>query len=109
MVLAIAFGVCTYKGIFDAGAVLEWTIAFIFSFYIFSFCIDLWPAIHTRAGDGFKTNSLGNGQYTPPSAVAGSHAAATEMEEGRLENGAVSDKGNSTIPPTGTYRGSDMA
>lgn len=44
VILAVAFVVCTFTGHTNAGAVLEWTVAFIFSFYIFSFCVDLWPA-----------------------------------------------------------------
>jgi hypothetical protein len=47
--LAIAFVATTWTKHFDAGATIEWTIAFIFSFYIFSFVVDLYPAVHTRA------------------------------------------------------------
>jgi hypothetical protein len=32
----------------NAGSVLEWCIAFIFTLYIASFFIDLRPAVHTR-------------------------------------------------------------
>jgi hypothetical protein len=43
--LVIAFGSCTFKGAYNAAAVLEWTIAFIFTFYVGSFFIDLVPAL----------------------------------------------------------------
>tara|TARA_R110002060_G_scaffold58811_7_gene68768 strand:- start:260 stop:583 length:324 start_codon:yes stop_codon:yes gene_type:complete len=33
---------------YNAAAVLEWTIAFIFTFWVFSFFIDLLPAVHTK-------------------------------------------------------------
>ncbi|OLN84472.1 Protein sfk1 [Colletotrichum chlorophyti] len=46
--LAVAFGTCNYKKLYNAAAILEWTVSFIFSFYIFSFMIDLWPAVRTR-------------------------------------------------------------
>ncbi|CZT02578.1 related to FK506 suppressor Sfk1 [Rhynchosporium graminicola] len=46
--LAIAFGTCNVKDKFDIAAVLEWTIAFVFTFYVFSFYIDLLPAVKTR-------------------------------------------------------------
>lgn len=36
------------KDNFDTAAVLEWTIAFIFTFYILSFFIDLIPAVRTK-------------------------------------------------------------
>ncbi|RDL41320.1 uncharacterized protein BP5553_01299 [Venustampulla echinocandica] len=46
--LAVAFGVCNRKKEYNAAAVLEWTIAFIFTFYIFTFFIDLAPAVYTK-------------------------------------------------------------
>jgi len=48
VVLAIAFGVCNFKNKYNAAGVLEWAIAFIFTFYVFSFFIDLIPAVHTK-------------------------------------------------------------
>ncbi|KAH8646055.1 Frag1/DRAM/Sfk1 family-domain-containing protein [Tricladium varicosporioides] len=46
--LAIAFGVTGHAKHYNAAAVLEWTIAFVFTFYVFSFFIDLLPAVRTR-------------------------------------------------------------
>ncbi|KAL3428323.1 frag1 dram sfk1 family protein [Phlyctema vagabunda] len=46
--LAIGFGVCNLKDEYDAAAVLEWAIAFIFTFYVLSFFVDLYPAVHTK-------------------------------------------------------------
>ncbi|KAK6952263.1 hypothetical protein Daesc_006798 [Daldinia eschscholtzii] len=48
LALAIAFGVINFRGNHNTSAILEWIIAFIFSFYVFSFYIDLYPAISTR-------------------------------------------------------------
>lgn len=57
MALAIAFGVCNFKKAANAAAVLEWAVAFIFTFYIFSFYVDLFPAVRTRhVGAGFKSH-----------------------------------------------------
>ncbi|KAI1335184.1 Frag1/DRAM/Sfk1 family-domain-containing protein [Xylariaceae sp. FL0016] len=50
LVLAIAFAVCNFRKMYNPAAVLEWVIAFIFSFYVFSFIIDLYPAVATRHG-----------------------------------------------------------
>lgn len=33
---------------YNEAAVLEWVIAAVFSFYVFSFVVDLWPAMHTK-------------------------------------------------------------
>ncbi|KAF3065258.1 FK506 suppressor Sfk1 [Daldinia childiae] len=46
--LAIAFGVINFRGNHNTSAIIEWVIAFVFSFYVFSFYIDLYPAITTR-------------------------------------------------------------
>ncbi|KAF4631028.1 hypothetical protein G7Y89_g7111 [Cudoniella acicularis] len=51
VVLAIAFGVTNFKKTYNAAAVLEWSIAFIFIFYVFSFFIDLLPAVRTKSKD----------------------------------------------------------
>ena len=44
----LGFAVCLGLSVANAGSVLEWCIAFIFTFYIASFFIDLRPAVHTR-------------------------------------------------------------
>jgi hypothetical protein len=49
--LAIGFGVCTVRGMYNPAAIIEWVIAFIFTFYILSFAFDLYPAAQT-GGDG---------------------------------------------------------
>lgn len=45
VLLTIAFASCTFKGAYNVAAVLEWIIAFIFTFYVGSFFIDLIPAL----------------------------------------------------------------
>ena len=52
IVLAIAFGTCNFKEKYNAAAVLEWAIAFIFTFYVFSFFVDLIPAVRTNPAKG---------------------------------------------------------
>ncbi|PKS10746.1 hypothetical protein jhhlp_002503 [Lomentospora prolificans] len=48
LALIIAFGVCSRVKKRNTAAVLEWVIALIFSAYVFSFVVDLWPAMHTK-------------------------------------------------------------
>jgi len=48
VVLAIAFISTNFKKAYNAAAVLEWAVAFIFTFYLLSFVVDLFPAVHTR-------------------------------------------------------------
>lgn len=46
--LGITFVVCSRRKKYNACAVLEWIISFVFTFYVISFFIDLIPAVHTR-------------------------------------------------------------
>ena len=46
--LAVVFGVMTFRGNRDVGAILEWIIALIFTGYIISFFFDLLPSVRTK-------------------------------------------------------------
>ncbi|KAM3463510.1 hypothetical protein BB8028_0003g03380 [Beauveria bassiana] len=48
LALAIAFVITNFKKANDAAAVLEWIVAFFFTFFILSFWIDLYPAYATK-------------------------------------------------------------
>ncbi|KAF9881311.1 frag1 dram sfk1 family protein [Colletotrichum karsti] len=48
LVLAIAFVTCNFRKMYNAAAILEWVVAFVFSFYVWSFMVDLYPAVRTR-------------------------------------------------------------
>lgn len=85
--MAVAFGICNFKKVSNAAAILEWAISFIFTFYVISFAVDLAPAVHTKnytsrntamsmeQNDGLSSQNLhnrnsngyvngGNGHYT---------------------------------------------
>ncbi|KAI0123114.1 Frag1/DRAM/Sfk1 family-domain-containing protein [Xylariales sp. AK1849] len=55
--LAIAFVVTNFKGYYNLAAIFEWVIAFVFSFYVFSFIVDLAPASRTARGS-FKHEGM---------------------------------------------------
>ncbi|RAL58967.1 hypothetical protein DID88_009258 [Monilinia fructigena] len=46
--MAIGFGICNRKSWWNTAAILEWVIAFIYTFYVWSFAIDFIPAIRTK-------------------------------------------------------------
>ena len=46
--LAIAFGVARNQSKYNAAAVLEWVVAFIYFFYVLSYFIDFMPAVRTK-------------------------------------------------------------
>ncbi|KAH7166229.1 Frag1/DRAM/Sfk1 [Dactylonectria macrodidyma] len=49
--LCVAFAACSLTKNRNSAAVLEWIISFIFTFYVFSFVIDLYPAVRTKNPD----------------------------------------------------------
>jgi hypothetical protein len=53
--LAVAFGTLNDKGMYNASAIVEWCIAFIFTFYVWSFAIDFIPAVHHKNFDSKET------------------------------------------------------
>ncbi|KAK3956492.1 Frag1/DRAM/Sfk1 family-domain-containing protein [Pseudoneurospora amorphoporcata] len=74
IILAVAFASCSYTDHYNPAAVLEWVIAFIFSFYVFSFWIDLYPAVRTKGSGGYRGNNKG-------AMMNGHHASGQSMEE----------------------------
>ena len=62
----IAFGVCLFKSVSDAGSILEWTIAFVFTFYIASFFIDLRPAVRTKRNKTLSGETEEQAEMTSP-------------------------------------------
>ncbi|KAK7402946.1 hypothetical protein QQX98_011298 [Neonectria punicea] len=51
LALCIVFVVCSRTHNQNPAAVFEWIISFVFSFYVFSFVIDLYPAVRTKSHD----------------------------------------------------------
>jgi hypothetical protein len=95
LLLAIGFVATNFRKSYNAAAILEWIIAFIFSFYVFSFFIDLWPAVKTERGIGFKSTGM--------------NMSPRPMEEGQ-RNGNISANPRYTqdsqrLPLTGNARG----
>lgn len=72
---------CNTKKITNAAAVLEWAVAFIFTFYVFSFFIDLLPAVHTKH---YKSN-----QTAMESEMNDGPSNTRRREKGHGMNGAA--------------------
>ncbi|KAI0408184.1 Frag1/DRAM/Sfk1 family-domain-containing protein [Xylaria palmicola] len=58
LALAIGFGVTRSRNNSNHAAILEWVVAVVFSFYVFSFMIDLWPAVATRHGGRYDLRPM---------------------------------------------------
>lgn len=95
ILLCGAFGIANRVRQFDAAAVIEWVIAFVFSFFVFSFYVDLYPAVYTKHGKPYTRPSVGafrtKGMAQPPSPpMAQRYRSASEnataAEEGRIES-----------------------
>lgn len=71
------------KDNFDTAAILEWTIAFIFTFYILSFFIDLIPAVRTKESVSQETIL----QIEANDLQAQMHEGQARMHEGQQYDG----------------------
>jgi D-alanyl-lipoteichoic acid acyltransferase DltB (MBOAT superfamily) len=69
---AIAFGVLDDRDHYNSAAVMEWIVALIYTFYVWSFAIDFIPIITIKIG--YKTRET-------------EVEAATEMEQDSRNNG----------------------
>ena len=93
IILGIAFGATQYTNYYNVSAVLEWIIALIYIFYVWSFIIDFLPATKTRAPeDRFPKVRRGDDEN-----------ALKTQEEGNMTNGPVYSNGGH-LPPQGDGR-----
>ncbi|KAI1367422.1 hypothetical protein F5Y08DRAFT_66680 [Xylaria arbuscula] len=76
--LAIGFGVLSARKDWNRAAILEWIIALIFTFYVISFIIDLWPAVRTRHGGRYDLRPMNTNQMEE-AIRRGSYADAAAM------------------------------
>lgn len=110
LALAIAFGVFLGRDP-NTAAVLEWIVAFIFSFYVFSFALDLWPAVHTKdpamrfvkAGaapslPGSTSSAAEMGEAYTTRELATAEAGAAEYNAAGSTPGSTPGRGNNLVP-----------
>ncbi|KAF7890191.1 hypothetical protein EAF00_008506 [Botryotinia globosa] len=77
--LAIGFGVCNRKSWWNTAAILEWIIALIYTFYVWSFAIDFIPAIRTKHYQSKDTEAEMAMAMDVESRQRGYHGAADEQ------------------------------
>ncbi|KAI5862810.1 hypothetical protein GGS23DRAFT_68549 [Durotheca rogersii] len=77
LALAVAFAVSNFRGHKDTAAALEWVVAFVFTFYVFSFVIDLYPAVATRNA----ANDRHHDRHSFGSFGSSAHAQQREIDE----------------------------
>ncbi|MCJ1471858.1 hypothetical protein MMC13_000499 [Lambiella insularis] len=67
LLLAICFAGLTFTGHTQQGAVFEWVVALIFTFWVLSFFVDLIPASRRRRGPGTNQPAIemGHGSHGP--------------------------------------------
>lgn len=80
IVLAIAFAACNFRKLYNEAAVLEWSVAFIFTFYVISFFVDLLPAA--------------NAKHSNMKFAAGPQATQMQMDENDLYAQQNADAGH---------------
>lgn len=69
LALAVAFAVLGYTSRTSKAAIVEWIISFVFTFYVWSFVVDLYPAVHTHKHRDHR--------FRRP--ICGAQAAASDM------------------------------
>jgi hypothetical protein len=60
--VCVGFAVCSAVKISDPGSILEWTLSFVFTLYIASFVVDLYPAVKTRKNNNFNNQTEEHGE-----------------------------------------------
>jgi hypothetical protein len=89
--LCVAFGVCSKKHIWNVAAVLEWTIAFVYCFFVLSFFMDFLPVI------------LSNGQQSHETEMQNAEEGGMRgMGDGAAESGQYF-RGNPSPAPVNGY------
>lgn len=94
VVLAIAFVSLTFTHHTTGGAIVEWIIAFIFAFYVFSFCIDLYPATRTHGHHrvhGAHANGIAEKQTHGSAATADTEPGVAAPDAAYTANGYTGD------------------
>ncbi|KAM7197025.1 Frag1/DRAM/Sfk1 family domain containing protein [Naviculisporaceae sp. PSN 640] len=109
ILLSIGFVSFTFTGHYDTAAVFEWIIAFIFSAYLFSFYVDLYPAVKTKDPRNLHRKEPEKPRYPAVADASGMSQSQEdrEMEEGHLTSSSLqSDTGALT---GGRYYTADAA
>ncbi|KAG8691356.1 hypothetical protein FRC09_011644 [Ceratobasidium sp. 395] len=91
--LSVGFGVAMYSNHNNVAAVLEWTISFVFVFYVLTFYFDLRPAAHSPDG---KYDVSGVGDHL-----------RVQMDGERRSGSAAGFMSGGHRPGSGTVTGSD--
>ncbi|KAI0430828.1 hypothetical protein F5Y09DRAFT_306617 [Xylaria sp. FL1042] len=99
LALAIGFGVSSARHDYNHAAILEWVIAVIFTFYVLSFVIDLWPAVATRHGGRYDLRPM-NTREMEEAIRRGSYADAAAMRLPRSTQDSQSTLTNGDPHPT---------
>ncbi|KAI4868339.1 Frag1/DRAM/Sfk1 family-domain-containing protein [Hypoxylon rubiginosum] len=93
LLLAIAFVATNFKKRYDEAAILEWVIAFVFSFYVFSFFVDLYPAVATRHRANEAHRMEETYYATHPSVVPQQHPRDTQDSQRTLTTNGLGGHG----------------
>lgn len=113
--LAIAFGVTKNKS-YNTAAILEWAVAFIFTFYVFSFFIDLIPAVKGKGYASRQTamqeeaNDVEAGNELARHRTGGSMASrhSTRMQQALYEGDGSRIRGQRDGRQGGAMQGTAM-
>lgn len=98
LALAIAFAVCNFKKQYNAAAVLEWAVSFVFTFYLLSFVYDLIPAVKTKGAPFNRETEMAHEQNDPDARVHGSDHRNTADSERTLAMNDLGTTNGAKVP-----------
>lgn len=79
--LCIAFASTSWTGHRNTAAVLEWIVALVFTFYVLSYVIDLWPAVRTKDRRQRFVKPAEMEEASPSPMTAGAEPAASNYRD----------------------------
>lgn len=103
LILAIVFVSTSFTHHRNVAACFEWAVAFIYTFYVFSFIVDLWPSVRTK-----KHVPQGHRQQMLEQGMNGERFSQQSTRQASFENNVTNDSAGPNQPgPKYTFEGAN--
>lgn len=93
IIFAIVFVSTSYTSHRNEAAIFEWIVAFVFTFYVLSFIVDLLPSVRTRhhVPQGFRETMMAEQGMNGGGAVGGNRFSQQSTRQGSYEQNLTND------------------
>lgn len=104
VILAIVFASTSWTRHRNVAACFEWAVAFIYTFYVFSFIVDLWPSVRTKKHVPQGHRDMGMAE----SGMDGARFSQSSTRQASFENNVTTDSAGPNQPgPKYTFEGAN--